>query len=159
MDPAPDCDDDPVCNDAPVPDAVDEELPRAVDVLCEPVAPVESAPVPVAAVISAAAVTVEDDPPSCVAAASLPGSELAAVVGDPAWSVTAAAEEPPSSAEVGALSPWEDVAAAGCAFSEVVVAAAGAVAGIVASVVGGTVVGARVVAKLEVDWTLTQSRS
>lgn len=150
MDPAPDCDDDPVCNDAPVPDAVDEDPPRAVDVLCEPVAPVESAPVAVAAVISAAAVTVED-PLTCVAAASLPESELAAGVGDPTESVPSPAGEPPPAAEVGALAPWGDVAAAGCAFSEVVVAAAGAVAGTVASVVGGAGVGARVVAKLEVD--------
>lgn len=69
-------------------------------------------------------------------------------------------EEPsPPAAEVGALLPWGDVCAAGGAFSGVVVAAAGAVAGTVARVVGAAVTGARVVAKLEVDWTLTQSRS
>lgn len=173
MAPAPEFDDDdPVCNDAPVPDAVDEDPPRAVDVLCEPVAPVESAPVPVA-VVSAAAVIEAESPDCVVAAASLPASELAAVVGDPlCWSSPPApaevasgllppSEEPsPAAAEVGALLlPWGDVCAAGGAFSGVVVAAAGAVAGTVASVVGGTVTGARVVAKLEVDWTLTQSRS
>lgn len=70
-------------------------------------------------------------------------------------------EEPsPPAAEVGPLLlPWGDVCAAGGAFSGVVVAAAGAVAGTVASVVGAAVTGARVVAKLEVDWTLTQFRS
>lgn len=71
---------------------------------------------------------------------------------------------PAGAAEVGALLlppwPWGDVCAAGGAFSGVVVAAGGGgVAGTVASVVGGAVTGARVVAKLEVDWTLTQSRS
>lgn len=79
--PAPEFDeDDPVCNDAPVPDAVDEDAPRAVDVLCEPVASAESAPVPVA-VMSAAAVTEAESP--VVTAASLPAYELAAVVGEP----------------------------------------------------------------------------
>lgn len=83
MAPAPECDDDdPVCNDAPVPEAVDEDVPRAVDVPCEPVAPAESAPVPVA-VISAAAVTEAESPDCVVAAASLPAYELAAVVGEP----------------------------------------------------------------------------
>lgn len=78
---------DSVCKAAPVPDAVDDDVPvLMVEEVFEPVTELVAVtePVPALAVISAAAVAeTDDDPLACVASASLPASELSFAVGDP----------------------------------------------------------------------------
>lgn len=129
---------------------------RTVDRVFEPVPELVPVASPVPEVTSEAAVTEpDDDPLVCVAAESLPASALPAMVGDPSCAellpVVASALLPTEVVVGVALVP----SAGGADSAGVGVAVAGTVAGSVGDVVGGD----KVVAKLEVDLTLTQSRS
>lgn len=130
---------------------MDEEVAvRTVDMPCDLVA--AEAPVPVVSAVP------EAEEVSLPWAALLPASELAVdeapELASEAPSPVVAAEGETPAAVVGESVAWAVVGAGAAVPSGVVFAAAVVVAGAAAAVVGG-----RVVAKLEVDWTLTQSRS